>query len=149
MPKSARFVHTKKSVVLIERRLVANIGLRTSRHSYHSCLYTVVQVTDDSRPLRRAAFYMEISNNDLGQFYHTDRPHLRTARWAHAASPTGLSIGYWFSVIFCNAISTYIISADFLIVFNVLFNFQFKRRPTRVIVKKLIMVHGVSSRPTP
>jgi len=92
---------------------------------------------------------MEISNNDLGQFYHTERPHLRTARWAHAASPTGLSIGYWFSVIFCNAISTYIISADFLIVFNVLFNFQFKRRPTRVIVKKLIMVHGVSSRPTP
>jgi len=87
---------------------------------------------------------MEISNNDLGQFYHTERPHLRTVRCAHAASPTGLSIGYWFSVIFCNAISTYIISADFLIVFNVLFNFPFKR--TRVIVKKLIMVHGVSSR---
>jgi len=80
---------------------------------------------------------MEISNNDLGQFYHTQRPHLRTARCAHAASPTGLSIGYWFSVILCNAISTFI-SADFLIVFNVLFNFQFKR--TRVIVKKLIMV---------
>ena len=90
---------------------------------------------------------MEISNNDLGQFYHTERPHLRTARWAHAASPTGLSIGYWFLVIFCNAISTYFISANFLIVFNVLFNFQFKG--TRVIVKKLIMVHGVSSRPTP
>ena len=72
-----------KSVVLIERQLVANVGLRTNRHSYHSCLYTVVQVTDDSRPLRRAAFYMKISNDDLGQFYHTERPHLRTARWAH------------------------------------------------------------------
>ena len=30
-----------------------------------SAVYTVVEVTDDSRPLRRAAFYMEISNNDL------------------------------------------------------------------------------------
>ena len=33
-----------------------------------SAVYTVVEVTDDSRPLRRAAFYMEISINDLGQF---------------------------------------------------------------------------------
>ena len=40
-----------------------------------SAVYTVVEVTDESRPLRRAAFYMEISNNDLGQFYHTERPH--------------------------------------------------------------------------
>ena len=124
-----------KSVVLIERQLVANVYGQAD--TSYSCLCTVVEVTDDSRPLRRAAFYMEISNNDLGQFYHTQRPHLRTARCAHAASPTRLSIGYWFSVIFCNAISTFI-SADFLIVFNVLFNFQFKR--TRVVVKKLIMV---------
>jgi len=56
-----------------------------------SAVYTVDEVTDDSRPLRRAAFYMEISNNDLGQFYHSERPHLRTARCAHAVSPTGLS----------------------------------------------------------
>ena len=48
-----------------------------------SAVYTVVEVMDDSRPLRRAAFYMKISNDDLGQFYHTERPHLRTARWAH------------------------------------------------------------------
>ena len=92
-------------------------------------LCTVVEVTDDSRPLRRAAFYMEISNNDLGQFYHTERPHLRTARCAHAVSPTGLSIGYWFSV--NRATSTFNISADFLIALNVLFNFHCKR--TRVI----------------
>ena len=94
-----------------------------------SAVYTVVEVTDDSRPLRRAAFYMEISNNDLGQFYHTERPHLRTARCAHAVSPTGLglSIGYWFSV--NSATSTFNISADFLIALNVLFNFHFKRTP--------------------
>ena len=94
-----------------------------------SAVYTVVEVTDDSRPLRRAAFYMEISNNDLGQFYHSERPHLRTARCAHAVSPAGLSIGYWFSV--NRATSTFNISADFLIALNVLFNFHFKR--TRVI----------------
>jgi len=94
-----------------------------------SAVYTVVEVTDDSRPLRRAAFYMEISNNDLSQFYHTERPHLRTARCAHAVSPTGLSRGYWFSV--NRATSTFNISADFLIALNVLFNFHFKR--TRVI----------------
>ena len=79
--------------------------------------------------LRQAAFYMEILNNDFGQFYHTERPHLRTARCAHAVSPTGLSIGYWFSV--NSATSTFNISADFLIALNVLFNFHFKR--TRVI----------------
>ena len=70
------------------------------------------------------AFYMEISNNDIGQFYHIQCPQ-RTARFAHAASPTGLSIGYRFSV--NTASSTFIISADFLIVLNVLFNFHFKR----------------------
>ena len=37
----------------------------------------------------------------------------------------GLSIGYWYSV--NSASSTYIISADFLIVLYVLFNFHFKR----------------------
>ena len=63
-------------------------GLRTFRSNallfpgtiettIQSAVYTVVEVTDDSRPLRRTAFYMEISNNDLGQFYHTERPHLR------------------------------------------------------------------------
>ena len=80
-------------------------------------LCTVVEVTDDSRPLRRAAFYMEISNNDLGQFYHTERPHLRTARCAHAVSPTGLSIGYWFSV--NRATSTYVILIVILIIIGI------------------------------
>ena len=50
---------------------------------------------------------------------------LRTARCAHVASPTGLSIGYWFSV--NRATSAFNISADFLIAINVLFNFHFKR----------------------
>ena len=90
-----------------------------------SCLYTVVEVTDDSRPLRRAAFYMEISNNDLGQFYQFAYICVQH----DAVSPTGLSIGYWFSV--NRATSTFNISADFLIALNVLFNFHFKR--TRVI----------------
>jgi len=53
-----------------------------------------------------------------GQFYHTERPHLRTARCGHAASPTGLSIGYWFSV--NSASSTFVISVELLIVLNVL-----------------------------
>ena len=117
--------------------LFVPMHFRSRERNYHtgnetttqSAVYTVVEVTDDSRPLRRAAFYMEISNNDLGQFYHTERSHLRTARCAHAVSSTGLSIGYWFSV--NRATLKFNISADFLIALNVLFNFHFKR--TRVI----------------
>ena len=81
---------------------------------------------DRKLELSRAAFYMEILNNDLGQVYHTERPHLRTARCTHATSPTGLSIGYGYCFSVSSASSAFIISADFLIVLNVLFNFQFK-----------------------
>jgi len=76
--------------------------------------------------LRQAAFYMEISNNDLGQFYHT---FAYSTMRACSESNGSIFIGYWFSV--NSATSTFNISADFLVALNVLFNFHFKR--TRVI----------------
>ena len=81
-----------------------------------------IEVTDDRQPLCLLCGDFEQQHWPV---YHTERPHLSTARCAPEASPTGLSIGYWFSV--NSASSTFIISAQFLIVLNVLFNFHFKR----------------------
>ena len=53
-----------------------NIVLQKS--TGYSCLYTVVEVTDDSRPLRRAraaSTWRFRTTTLIGQFYHNERPH--------------------------------------------------------------------------